>query len=120
MPSRLVNAAATSEPNDRSFDDFTSGHSFDVLKLPKHVADLRLKLEHVMFAIVPRAPSRAFLLVRLSRADGACFRVCEKVSHAQSDSILHGVLNSFLCYGFGASIRFQATSRGAGVSTSSR
>jgi hypothetical protein len=30
---------STSEPNDRSFDDFTSGHSFEVFKLPK-VADL--------------------------------------------------------------------------------
>jgi hypothetical protein len=44
-----------SEPLDRPFEDFASGHSFDFFKLPKHVADVGLKLEHVMFAVVPRA-----------------------------------------------------------------
>jgi hypothetical protein len=44
---------AAADSDDRSFDDFASGHSFDVFELPKHVADSRLQLEYVMFTLVP-------------------------------------------------------------------
>jgi len=36
-------AVAMGEPNDRSFDDLARGHPFDVFKLSKHIADLRLE-----------------------------------------------------------------------------
>jgi hypothetical protein len=48
----LLNTPSAGEPNDRSFDDFASGHSFDVFEPPKHVTDCGLKLEHVMLAVV--------------------------------------------------------------------
>jgi hypothetical protein len=63
----VLNTPPAGEPNDRTFDDFASGHSFDVFESPMHVADLGVKLEHVMFAVVLRATSRTFLLVRFSR-----------------------------------------------------
>ena len=63
----MLNTPAAGEPNDRTFDDFASGHSFDVFEPPKQVADLGFKLEHVMFAVVLWATSRTFWLVRFSR-----------------------------------------------------
>ena len=65
------------------FDDFASGHSFDVFEPPKQVADLGFELEHVMFAAVPRAAFRTFWFVRISRHS----RICEKLAHAQTVSI---------------------------------
>ena len=67
MVSWVLNTSAAGEPNDRTFDDFASGHSFDVFEPPKQVADLGFKLEHVMFAVVLWATSRTFWLVRFSR-----------------------------------------------------
>ena len=67
MVSWVLNTPAAGEPNDRTFDDFASGHSFDVFEPPKQVADLGLKLEHVMFAVVLRTTSRTFWLVRFAR-----------------------------------------------------
>jgi hypothetical protein len=71
---------APGEPNNRSFDDFASGHSFDVFEAPKQVADRRLKLEHVMLTVVPRTAYRTFWLVRFS-GQMACVFVYTKRYH---------------------------------------
>jgi len=79
-------AGEANDPNDRTFDDFASRHSFDVFEPPKQVADLGFKLEHLMLAVVPRAPSRTIWLIRLSRHNGAFLCMRKAVACANSFS----------------------------------